>query len=249
METLIFILLSTFVVSLISFIGVVLLTSKIKTSSPIITAMILFAAGTLIGDVLIHLLPEYIEGYGFDQFTAFSIFGGILIMLLIEAYFHCSHDSKREVEKERKGILANLNLIGDALHNFLDGVAIAVSYLISPVVGLTTTIAVILHEIPQELADASVMVNANWNRRRILTSNFLTALIAMVGGLLTFLLSTLAPDLERVLIPIAIGQFIYIALADLLPEIHKKTGIQKYIVEIFMFTLGFLVMLSLTFFE
>jgi zinc and cadmium transporter len=142
-----------------------------------------------------------------------------------------------------------LNIIGDGIHNFLDGVAIASSFLISPEIGIATTIAVIFHEIPQEIADVSVLVYSGWNKARILVINFLTALTAMLGVVLVFVLTNFIEDLEKYLVPVAAGQFIYIALADLLPVIHRKAGVKKYIVEIAAFIIGLIIMFLLQSFE
>jgi zinc and cadmium transporter len=244
-------IIATFLVSLISFVGVVVLLKQIASRSFIITALISFAAGSLIGDVFLHLLSEHIEEFGYEDKTVIGIFVGILIMLITEAWLHCSHDSVDELEHNHKEnqVLAKLNIIGDGVHNFLDGVAIAASFLISPEVGVATTIAIILHEIPQEFADASILLYSGWARKRVLFMNFLTALSAVAGAIFVFIASSVIENLEQILVPVAAGQFIYIALADLMPEIHKKAGVKKYIVEIFMFVLGIFIMYSLTLFE
>lgn len=173
-------------------------------------------------------------------------------MLLVEAYLHCSHDSEEEIEKANDHSthshvhLGELNTLGDALHNYLDGVALASSFLISPEIGIATTVAIILHEIPQEFADVSVLVYAGWSKAKILVINFLTALTSLLGVFTVYILSSINSELEMYLIPIAIGQFIYIALADLLPVIHKKAGVKKYIIEITTFLIGIGLMYLLT---
>ncbi len=242
---------ASLLVSLMSFVGIVLLVNKISKSF-ILTALISFAAGSLIGDVFFHLLPESIETYGYSNTTVFGILIGIILMLLVEAYLHCSHDSEEEIEKANDHSthshvhLGKLNTLGDALHNYLDGVALASSFLISPEIGIATTVAIILHEIPQEFADVSVLVYAGWSKAKILVMNFLTALTSLLGVFTVYILSSINSELEMYLIPIAIGQFIYIALADLLPVIHKKAGVKKYIIEITTFLIGIGLMYLLT---
>ncbi len=250
---LIYSLLATFFVSAVSLVAVVLLIVKISSKSFIITGLISFAAGSLIGDVFFHLLPEKIEinGGELNAETGIMIISGILLMLIVEAILHCSHDSNEELEhhqKENKNI-AKLNIIGDAIHNTLDGIAIGASFLVSPAAGIASTLAVILHEIPQELADVSVLIYSGWQRKKILIINFLTALAAMGGALLVFIFYSLVDNVEQILVPIAIGQFLYIALADLVPVIHKKSGIKKYFLEVTMFILGCFTMFLLTFTE
>lgn len=245
-------ILATLLVSSVSFVGIFVLLNRIREKSYIITAFISFAAGSLLGDVFFHLLPEQIisEEPFLTNETILGILFGIILMLIVEAYFHCSHDSSDEIEhKHNHSHLAKLNLIGDGLHNFLDGLAIASSFLVSPEVGIATTIAVIFHEIPQELADVSVLSYSGWSRVKILLSNFATALTSVAGVLVVFLINGFVENAERVLVPIAIGQFIYIALADLIPEIHKKSGVKKYILEISAFIIGIGIMYLLTFAE
>jgi len=248
---------ATFLVSLVSFVGIFFLIKRVSKSI-FITAFVSFAAGSLIGDVFFHLLPEHIELHGYTNESVLGILFGITIMLIIEAYLHCSHDSSTEIEVIEKehdhnhhlhNHLGKLNIIGDGIHNFLDGVAIASSFLISPEIGIATTIAVIFHEIPQEIADVSVLVYSGWNKARILVINFLTALTAMLGVVLVFVLTNFIEDLEKYLVPVAAGQFIYIALADLLPVIHRKAGVKKYIVEIAAFIIGLIIMFLLQSFE
>lgn len=242
---------AAFIVSCISFIGVILLVTRIKGKELLITTLISFAAGSLIGDVLWHLLPEGIELNGFNDSFIINIFSGILVMIIVEAYFHCSHDSQEEIDEHKEHAhLAHVNIFGDLIHNFLDGLAIGVAFLADPVtVGLPTLIAVILHEIPQELADVSILVYAGWERAKILLVNFLTGLTSVVGVLIVFILNESFEHLEAVLIPVAIGQFIYIALADLLPEIHKKKTVNSYIIKVGFFIAGFMIMYLLTFLE
>lgn len=244
-------LIATFVVSLVSFFGLIVLLKPIASRNFVITALISFAAGSLIGDVFFHLLAENIEEFGYENKTIIGILIGIVLMLITEAYLHCSHDSSAELSHEHKENhrLAKMNIIGDGVHNLLDGIAIAASFFVSPEVGVATTIAVILHEIPQELADASILLYSGWERKKVLLFNFLTALTSIFGALIVIVAESFIENLEQVLVPIAAGQFIYIALADLVPEIHKKSGVKKYSLEIAMFILGIFIMYSLTLLE
>lgn len=244
-------ILASILVSFISFTGIVLFIKKFNKSF-ILTALISFAAGSLIGDVFFHLLPEHIRSYGYTNETIWGILLGIILMLLVEAYLHCSHDSSSQMNSNEHGNnlhLGKLNTIGDAVHNYLDGIALASSFLISPEIGIATTLAIIIHEIPQEFADVSVLLYSGWSKKKVLAINFLTALTSILGVLTVVVLSNINSDIEKFLIPLAIGQFIYIALADLLPVIHKKSGLKKYVIEIFAFVLGILIMFGLTLVE
>ena len=238
---------AAFLVSLVSFFGIALFIKKLNSKRLFMSALVSFAAGALLGDAFIHLIGEHIEvnGYSIDMIVA--IFIGILFMLIIEAYFHCSHDSEEELT--HNVAMAKNNLVGDSIHNFLDGIAIASSFIVSPVVGISSTIAIVIHEIPQEFADAGILLYSGWSRKKVFISNFITALTAILGVVLVFVLQSAIEGIENFLIPLAAGQFIYIALADLVPEIHRRKGVLKYVIEISTFVLGFVAMYALVFLE
>lgn len=242
-------IISTFVVSSISFIGIFLLLKKLKSDSFFITFLISFAAGALLGDVFIHLMPEYIETYSFSTEMTLFILLGILFMLTVEAIFHSQHEHNKESNDDRRPFLARLNLLGDGIHNFLDGIAIGVSFLISIEVGVLTTIAVILHEIPQELADTSVLIYSGWKRKKILFANFLIGLTSVFGVIVVMIGERLIEGIEIFLIPFAVGQFLYISLATLIPEIHRSSEKKRYIYSLIAFCFGILIMFSLNLFE
>lgn len=248
---LLFSILATLFVSGVSLVSILILLTKLSTKNTLVTALVSFAAGSLIGDVFFHLLPEKLETGGYSNELAFGIIIGIIIMLLVEAYLHCSHDSSDELAQHHKENtqLAILNILGDAIHNFLDGIAIGISFLVNPATGIASTIAIIMHEIPQELADTSILIYSGWRRKKIVIINFLIALTAVSGAVSVFLLNNIFENIETFLVPVAIGQFLYIALADLLPVIHKKSGWKKYLIEISMFSFGILVMFLLTLLE
>ena len=241
--------LSSLVLSLISFVVTYfLLFTKGEWSKVVLHFGIPFAAGSILGNVFFHLLPEQIQDYGYSSSTSIWIVVGILLMLVTEAYFHCSHDSMHELECDNKkhAHLAPLNLMGDSIHNFLDGIAIGAAFLINIEAGIVTSIAIALHELPQEMADVSVLKLSGWSHKNILISNTLVSFTALIGVFVAFMLSMVNTSMVPILVSIAIGQFIYIALADLVPEIHSKTGVQKYIIEITIFIIGLILMYGLT---
>ena len=247
---------AAFLVSLMSFVGIILLFGKFSKSY-VLTALISFAAGSLLGDAFFHLIPEQVAANGYNNTLVFGILAGIVMMLLVEAYLHCSHDDSGEADVHDvthihshaghdHSALGKITTIGDSIHNFLDGVAIGASFLISPQIGIASTIAIILHEIPNEFAHVSVFIYSGWNKKKVLTVNFLTALISILGVISVYALNKVDNSFTKVLAPIAAGQFIYIALADLLPVIHKKAGGKKYLIEITAFIIGILIMYLLT---
>jgi zinc and cadmium transporter len=131
-----------------------------------------------------------------------------------------------------------LNLFGDGFHNFLDGMIIAVSYFVSVEIGLATTLAVILHEIPHELSNFGVLVYGGFTRARALLFNFISALMAMFGSLIGYFISDKVAHISNFILPLTAGGFIYIATSDLIPEIHKEKNLKRSTLAFFSFLLG-----------
>jgi zinc and cadmium transporter len=241
-------LVSVFFVSLISLIGILTLGMKIEKLKIILIYLISFSAGALFGDAFIHLLPEVIEKGGFGVLSAVYILSGILMFFILEKFVHWQH-CHMPITKTHVHSFAYMNLVGDALHNFIDGLIIAASYIVSIPVGIATTIAVLLHEIPQEIGDFGVLIYGGFSKAKALGLNFLTALTAVIGTMVGLLINNLVSDIEIFLIPLAIGGFLYIAGSDLIPELHKETDIKKSFIQILCFILGILIMLSLLLLE
>lgn len=135
-----------------------------------------------------------------------------------------------------------MNLIGDSIHNFLDGLIISASFIASPAVGITTTIAIAMHEIPQELGDFGVLIYSGMTKQKALFLNFITAITAILGGIIGFYLSSYTQSISPILILLASGGFIYIAGTDLIPEIRKETNAKKSIINFLIIILGILIM-------
>jgi len=241
-------LVSVFAVSLISLIGVFVLKLKIEKLRKILLLLVSFSAGALLGDAFIHLLPEAVEENGFTLNLSFYILIGFLLFFVIEKFIHWHH-CHLEPEHCHPHTFAYMNLFGDSVHNFIDGLIIGASYLVSIPVGIATTLAVIFHEIPQEIGDFGVMVHGGFSTKKALFMNFLTALTAIIGVVIAIVLSSHLENISGFLIPFAAGGFLYIAASDLIPELKKETKISKSILQFITFILGILVMYSLIFFE
>ncbi|MDO8509057.1 MAG: ZIP family metal transporter [Nanoarchaeota archaeon] len=248
-NTIILILLSVFLVSLISFIGIFTLSINSKKLKKTLIYLISFSAGALLGDAFIHLLPEIIEANNFTINTSLLILLGIIIFFVLEKFIHWEHCHGNITQDNHVHPFAYMNLVGDALHNFIDGSIIAASYFISVPVGIATTIAVCLHEIPQEIGDFGVLIHGGFTKAKALAINFLSAITALLGALITILAGKAIENIELLLIPIAAGGFIYIAGSDLIPELHKETKISKSLIQLISLILGVLVMLSLLLLE
>jgi len=236
--------LSVLIVSLISFVGVFTLAVNAERLRRILIYLISFSAGALLGDVFIHLLPELVKSGTFTLTTSLVILGGILLFFVLEKVIHWQH-CHMPLTKHHVHSFAYMNVIGDALHNFIDGMIIAGSYLVSVPAGIATTIAVVLHEIPQEIGDFGVLLHGGLSKRKALLYNFLSALAAVIGAGVALWLGGRFEQIESVLIPLAIGGFIYIAGSDLIPELHKETGAGKSLLQTLVFLLGILVMIGL----
>ena len=248
MSVVLYTLISVLVISLLAFIGIVSLTVNAKRLKTVLVYLISFSAGALFGDAFIHLLPEVVESYGFSLIVSLGVLGGILIFFVLEKIIHWQH-CHLPITEEHIHPFAYMNIIGDALHNFIDGIIIAASYVISIPAGLATTLAVALHEIPQEIGDFGVLIYGGFSRSKALILNFISALTAVLGAVLALWATTVVEQIEMFLVPIAVGGFIYIAGSDLIPELHKETRLQRSIMQIIAFLLGISVMSALLLLE
>lgn len=238
MITLLSIILATFLVSLLSFAGVFTLSMKENLLDKIIFYLVALSVGGLMGGAFIHLLPEAIESYKGENALLIALVG-FFIFFIIEKTIHWRHCHKGHCEKHT---FAHMNLIGDSIHNFLDGLIIAASFIVSPAIGITSTIAIAMHEIPQELGDFGVLIYSGMTRKKALILNFITALTAVIGGIFGFYLSSNIDSISPILLLLASGGFIYIAATDLIPEIRKETNTKKSIINFLIIILGIFIM-------
>lgn len=238
---LLLILASTFIVSIISLIGVITLAIKEKFLKTILFLLIAFSAGALIGGAFLHLIPEAIEKSHPREVFGFALAGFVLFFLLEKYLYwrHC-HDGVCNVHT-----FSYLNLVGDSLHNFIDGLVIAGSFIASVRLGIFTTLLVIIHEIPQELGDFGVLVYGGFSRQKALFYNFISALTAFVGAIVGYFLSANIYGFSYTLLSFTAGGFIYIASSDLIPEIHKETEQKKSFLSLVFFLLGIALMFIL----
>ncbi|MDP3879550.1 MAG: ZIP family metal transporter, partial [Dehalococcoidales bacterium] len=179
-----------------------------------------FAAGALAGDAFIHLIPEAFEELGTGLLTPLLIIAGMLAFFAIESSIHWRHCHIPTSEHHVHPVAA-LNLISESLHNFIDGVLIAASYMVSIPLGIATTVAVMAHEIPQEIGDFGVLVYAGFTIKKALLFNFAAALTAVIGAVIVLVIGQHISGLSALMLPITAGGFIYIAGSDIVPEIHR----------------------------
>ena len=219
-------LISVFAISAISLVGILTLWLADKKLRKTFIYMVSFAAGGLFGDAFLHLIPETAAETGLGITTSSLIIIGILSSFAVERFLQWRH-CHIPTSQNHPHSFAYMNLFGDAVHNLIDGLIVAGSYIVSIPLGIATTIAVIFHEIPQELGDFSVLVYGGFNKKKALIFNFLTALTAIIGAIIAFILGSTIDGFVPLLIPFAAGNFIYIAGSDLIPELHKDTAEPK----------------------
>ena len=240
---------SVVIVSLISMVGVLTFSLKEEYLKRILLYLVSFSAGWLFGDAFIHLIPEAVEEGGFSiQISVLTLFG-IIFSFVVEKFLQWRH-CHIPTSEEHPHSFAYMNLFGDAVHNFIDGLIIGGSYLAGMPLGIATTLAVIFHEIPQEIGDFGVLIYGGFHRSKAIFFNFSTALTAILGAIVALSLGFLIQDFVPLLIPFAAGNFIYIAGSDLIPELHRdESSLQKSALELVAFVLGVLVLFSLTLLE
>ncbi len=233
MSTLLTIILATLIISLISLIGIITISMKKKLLKKLIMSLVALSAGALIGGAFLHLIPESIEEFGSN--ILIYVLVGFTVFFLIEKILHWRHCHEVDCKIHS---FAYMSLIGDAVHNLIDGIIIGVTFVVDSGLGIASTMAIALHEIPQELGDFAVLVHGGFSRKKALLANFLTALTAIVGGILGYFLTTFTENAMMYLLPFAAGGFIYISASDLLPELRKEVRIEKAIMNFLIFLVG-----------
>ena len=238
MFTLGYIILTTFIIALIAFIGIFTLSLKDKVLNKILLILVSLSAGALMGGAFLHLLPESIEESG-DTNPFIFVLIGFILFFVIEKVLHWRHCHKGKCDIHT---FHYMNLIGDSIHNFIDGLIIAASFIVSTPLGLTTTIAIAAHEIPQEIGDFGVLIYGGFKKKKALLLNFIVALTIVIGGIIGYFVSQNIENTVAFLIPFAAGGFIYIAATDLIPEIKKEINIGKSMATMLVFICGILIM-------
>ena len=220
--------------SAIAMVGSVTLLLKPATLNRLLLPLVAFAAGSLIGGAFFHMIPTAIDTKGNSLAIGVAVVAGFTVFFVLEQALHWHHCHRAEADCKQP--LTYLILIGDALHNFLGGLAIAGTFLIDIRLGITSWLAAAAHEVPQELGDFGVLVNGGWSKRRALIFNVLSGLTFLLGGLLAYGLS-FRVDVSW-LIPFAAGNFLYIGASDLVPEVNKHHDAKANAVHLGAFILG-----------
>jgi zinc and cadmium transporter len=246
-------------VSAVSLVGAAAVWLPKKWLDRSLTFLVSLAVGVLLGDAFIHLLPDALAETRQPVAVMLLALAGILLFFVLEKFVKWRHHHGLSREGFAPGggqiggqavrPFARMNLIGDAVHNFIDGTIIASSFLVSPTVGLATTAAIIAHEIPQEVGDVGALVSGGYAPRRAARLNFLCSLTALAGALVTLACGLLVGQYVVWLLPLAAGGFIYIAASDLIPELHAETVVRRQFGQAAMIGVGMSAMLLVIAFE
>jgi zinc and cadmium transporter len=249
-----YIILTTFAIAFIAFIGIFTLALNEKILNKILLILVSLSAGALMGGAFLHLIPEAIEKAateiyenGHDHSGHIEIptevfvyvLVGFILFFIIEKVLHWRHCHKGKCDVHT---FHYMNLVGDSIHNFIDGLIMAASFVISIELGLTTTVAIAAHEIPQEIGDFGVLIYGGFKKKKAIILNFIVALTIVAGGIFGYFISKNVEKAAIFLLPFAAGGFIYIAATDLIPEIKKELDFKKYIPTLLVFILGILIM-------
>ena len=237
MEILLWIILMTFIDGLLAFAGIFLFIFK-KDINKILIFLVAFTTGALLGGAFFHFLPETIGKLSLIKIILFTAIG-FLLFFGLEKFLHWHHCHNGHCPH----VFTYLILYGDAIHNFVDGLIIASSFIISIPFGIITSLLIMAHELPQEIGDFGVLIYGGFTKTKALFYNFFAQLTAILGGILGYYVLQLH-NYAIILLPFAAGGFIYIAVMDLIPEIFKEKNKIKIITNIIAIVLGLLLLIS-----
>jgi len=248
MQAWVYAIISVVLVSLISLIGVFTLSFKKERLKKVLTFLVSFAVGGLFGDAFLHLLPESFEKLGITIKTSALVLLGILTFFILEKFLRWRH-CHIPTSKEHSHPLFAMNLVGDTVHNFFDGIIIGASFLVSIPIGITTTLAIIFHEIPQEIGDFGIFLYWGVPIKKALVLNFLSALSAIFGTIASLILGPKIGGYIFSLLPFTAGGFLYIAGSDLIPELHHEVSLSTSFWQFILIIFGISIMALLTLLE
>ncbi len=235
-----FIFFSVFLVSIVSLTGVFLLSLSKSLLQKMLIYFVSFAVGALFANVFLHLLPEMIEVIPDAQAGFAFVLLGIILSFFLEKCIHWHHCHNLDCSCSEP--VGTMMLIGDGVHNIMDGILIAAAYLVDTQLGIATTIAVILHEIPQEIGDFAVLLHSGWSRQKALLANFLSAITAFLGAAAVLIIHEHVHGIEVLLLPITAGNFLYIAGSDLIPVLHKESNFRNAMLQFLSMIAGIALM-------
>ena len=251
MSIILYIFLAVTLVSLVSLVGIVTVFFREDKFDKALAFLIPLAVGALLGDAFFHLIPEAFEEIENAVQISFLLFLGVISFFFLEKilrwHHHHSISDKISDKHDTPTHLGHMVLASDAFHNFIDGVIIAASFLVSIPVGIATTVAVFLHEIPQEIGDFGVLIHSGYSVSRALFLNFCVALFSLLGVIIAVIIGPAVQGFSEAVLPLTAGTFIYIAASDLVPELHKVSDPKKSLLQLLFMLIGIGLMYGLLF--
>ncbi len=243
MKELLWITGSTFLIAILAWVGIFTFALKEESFKKLLNLLVAFAAGTLIGVSFIHLIPEALHnttcGHGHSSAGPLLILAGFVFFFILEQYLHWHH-CHRTPSEHTKTPFSIMILVANGIHNFVDGILVGAAFLVNIPLGITTSIAVAAHELPQELGNYGILVYGGWERMKALTVNFGVSLIIVAGGITAYFSAGILNP--AYVVPFAAGGFIYIGAADLIPEIQRCGKMHKSLITLGVFLLGIVAM-------
>lgn len=236
-------------VSLISLIGIFFFLVRASFIERILLPLVSFSTGAILGDVFLHMIPDIAGDPSFLPRASITILGGILFSFVVEKIIHWRHCHLLEEHHDHHHPAGVLSIIGESVHNCIDGIVIAAAYLVSPSLGVATTLAILFHEIPHEIGNFAILLHSGYSKKRALLFNAFAALTSIFGALAVFASSSAFSETVQYALPFAAGNLLYIAGSDLIPELHKRTSIRDSLYQLLGMLLGMLVMYGALFLE
>ena len=240
---------SVIIVSLISLIGIITLFTTGKKLCHLVSFLVGLATGALFGGAFLHMIPEVFKEISNETIASISILLGIAIFFILEKFLHWHHEHHHHNKEDHIKPFGYLNLVSDGVHNLIDGIIIAAAYMINIEVGISTTVAVILHEIPQEIGDFGLLIHAGFSKSKALLLNLLSASLSLVGVIIVLIVGNSITSITAYILAIAAGGFIYIAGSDLVPELHKTNDFKSSMKQFLSIGLGIAIMFLFVIFE
>ncbi len=247
MNTFLYIISASVIESLVALIGILFLFVGYERFKKYLPYLVSFSVGTFLAVVFFELLPEAMEKTN-SEITSFYILVGFLFFFLLSRFLRWYHHHEEDCHKhEEIKVGGHLVLVGDFIHNFIDGIIIALAFLVNIPVGIATTVAVLSHEFPQEASDFFILLNSGFSKGRALFFNFLVSLSTVVGAILTYFLASKVDKIIGPALGVVAGNFLYIAMADLIPELnHNHSKTTDTILQFIFIVLGVLLIYFIT---
>lgn len=227
---------ATIIISLISLIGILAFLIKDNILKKVLFYIVAFSAGTLMGGALLHLIPEAFKS-SLGELSLLIVILGFMLFFVLErlVFWHHCHHHHGDCPVHT---FTYMSIVGDGLHNFIDGLLIVASFAVDARLGMVSTIAVIMHEIPQEISDFGILIYGGFSKTKALLFNFASALTAILGAVVGYFLISSSVNVVPVLLALTSGGFLYISASDLVPELHKETKLGKSILAFLFFIVG-----------